>query len=186
MRSAYGRGLTAMRDDPVTAQSLGINLVTKKLSVFAFSAFFAGIGGGLFGHYLTAISSQAFYFSKSFDIVEISIIGGMSSLSGAIVGAIFYTIVPTFLQPLENGGLTLFGIQLPQMFGLANIIMAVILIFLIIFRRQGIMGSSELILDTWFLPESYRALTQPEEWKKAGRYLRGIPARVLAGLRKRG
>lgn len=183
MRSAYGRGLTAMRDDPVAAQTLGINLVSKKLSVFAFSAFFAGVGGGLFGHYLTAISSSAFYFSKSFDIVEISIIGGMSSLSGSILGAIFFTILPTFLQPLENGGLVIFGVQLPQMFGLANIIMAVILILLVIFRRQGLMGNSEIILDTWFQKESYRALLRREEWAKLPRYFRDLPARIRDGLR---
>ena len=185
MRSAYGRGLTAMRDDPVAAQTLGINLVSKKLSVFAFSAFFAGVGGGLFGHYLTAISSSAFYFSKSFDIVEISIIGGMSSLSGSILGAIFFTIIPTFLQPLENGGITLFGVQLPQMFGLANIIMAVILILLIIFRRQGLMGNSEIILDTWFRKDSYRALFKAEEWAKIPRFFRDIPLRIRDALRSK-
>ena len=185
MRSAYGRGLTAMRDDPVAAQTLGINLVSKKLSVFAFSAFFAGVGGGLFGHYLTAISSSAFYFSKSFDIVEISIIGGMSSLSGSILGAIFFTIVPTFLQPLENGGITLFGVQLPQMFGLANIIMAVILILLIIFRRQGLMGNSEIILDTWFRKDRYCALFKAEEWAKIPRFFRDIPLRIRDAFRSR-
>ncbi|MBQ8974848.1 MAG: branched-chain amino acid ABC transporter permease, partial [Oscillospiraceae bacterium] len=177
MHSSYGRGLIAMRDDPVAAQTLGVNLVTKKLSIFAFSAFFAGVGGGLFGHYLTAISGQAFYFSKSFDIVEISIIGGMGSLSGSILGAIFYTIVPTFLQPME-GGMKIFGVQLPQLFGLSNIIMAVIIILLIIFRRQGIMGNSEIILDTLFGKQTYISLFKKEEWKKAGRFFADIPVRI--------
>jgi branched-chain amino acid transport system permease protein len=179
MRSSYGRGLLAMRDDPVAAQTLGVNLVTKKLSIFAISAFFAGVGGGLYGHYLTTISSAAFYFSKSFDIVEVSIIGGMGSLSGAILGAIFYTIIPTFLQPLE-GGITVFGVQLPQMFGLSNIIMAIILILLIIFRRQGIMGTNEIILDTLFQKQTYTALFKKQEWQKAGRYIIQTPARVKA------
>ena len=107
----------------------------------------------------------------------------MSSLSGSILGAIFFTILPTFLQPLENGGLVIFGVQLPQMFGLANIIMAVILILLIIFRRQGLMGNSEIILDTWFQKESYRALLRREEWAKLPRYFRDLPARIRDGLR---
>lgn len=144
---------------------------------------FARAGGGLFGHYLTAISSSAFYFSKSFDIVEISIIGGMSSLSGSILGAIFFTIVPTFLQPLENGGITLFGVQLPQMFGLANIIMAVIL--MIIFRRQGLMDNSEIILDTWFRKDSYCALFKVEEWAKIPRFFHDIPLRIRDAFRTR-
>ena len=175
--SAYGRGLIAMRDDPVAAQTLGINLVTKKLSIFAISAFFAGIGGGLYGHYLTTISGAGFYFSKSFDIVSISIIGGMSSLSGAFLGAIFYTIIPTFLQPLENG-INILGIQFPTMFGLANIIMSVLLIVLIIFRRQGLMGSSEIITDTLFKGSTYKALLKKEEWAKIGPYFKGLPGRI--------
>ena len=112
------------------------------------------MGGGLWAHYLTAISGANFYFTKSFDIVEISIIGGMFSLSGSILGAAFFTIVPEFLSPLENG-LKVAGIQFPTMFGLSNIIMAVLLIVLIIFRRQGLMGNSEIILDSWFSPKTY-------------------------------
>jgi len=171
LRSAYGRGLIAMRDDPVAAQTLGINLVTKKISCFAISAFFAGVGGGLWGHYLTTISSSNFYFMKSFDIVEISIIGGMFSMSGAIVGSALFTILPEFLAPLE-GGLRLGGIKLPTMFGLSNIIMAVILILLIIFRRQGLMGTNEVVLDTWFSKETYLSLFKPEEYRKLANVFR--------------
>ena len=69
------------------------------------------------------------------------------------------------------------------MFGLANIIMAVILILLVIFRRQGLMGNSEIILDTWFQKESYRALLRREEWAKLPRYFRDLPARIRDGLR---
>ncbi len=163
--SDYGRGLIAMRDDPVAAQTLGINLVKKKISCFAISAFFAGIGGGLWGHYLTTISASNFYFSKSFDIVEMSIIGGMFSLSGSIPGAMFYTIVPEFLAPLESG-FSLGGVRLPTMFGLSNIIMAVLLILLIIFRGQGIMGNSEIILDTWFSKDTYLAPFRREEYQR--------------------
>ena len=170
--SDYGRGLVAMRDDPVAAQTLGINLVKKKISCFAISAFFAGVGGGLWGHYITTISASNFYFSKSFDIVEMSIIGGMFSLSGSIPGAMFYSIVPEFLAPLENG-FRLGGIQLPTMFGLSNIIMAVLLILLIIFRRQGIMGNSEIILDTWFSKETYLSPFRKEEYQRlAGAFRR--------------
>ncbi|MBO5521060.1 MAG: branched-chain amino acid ABC transporter permease [Eubacterium sp.] len=163
--SDYGRGLIAMRDDPVAAQTLGINLVKKKISCFAISAFFAGIGGGLWGHFVTTISGSNFYFSKSFDIVEMSVIGGMFSLSGSIPGAMFFSIVPEFLAPLENG-FRIGGVQLPMMFGLSNIIMAVLLILLIIFRRQGIMGNSEIILDTWFSKDTYLAPFRKNEYQR--------------------
>ena len=163
--SDYGRGLVAMRDDPVAAQTLGINLVRKKISCFAISAFFAGVGGALWGHFVTTISGSNFYFSKSFDIVEMSVIGGMFSLSGSIPGAMFFSIVPEFLAPLENG-FRIAGHQLPMMFGLSNIIMAILLILLIIFRRQGIMGNSEIILDTWFSRETYLAPFRREEYQR--------------------
>ncbi len=179
VHSAYGRGLKAMRDDPTAAQTLGINLVSKKLSIFAFSAFFAGVGGGLYAHYLTTISSAAFSFTRSFAIVEISIIGGMGSLSGSFLGAIFYTIVPSLLQNLENG-MVLFGTRLPQLFGLANIIMAAFIIILIIFRRQGLMGNSEIILDTYFRKSTYTALFKKGEWAKIPRYFADIPVRISA------
>lgn len=171
--SDYGRGLVAMRDDPVAAQTLGINLARKKISCFAISAFFAGVGGGLWGHYLTAISSSSFYFTKSFDIVEVSIIGGMFSLSGAILGAIFYTTVPEFLAPLESG-LKVGGIQFPTMFGLSNIIMAVLIIVLIIFRRQGIMGTSEIILDSWFSKDTYLSLARGREYRALAEGFRNL------------
>lgn len=173
MRSDYGRGLTAMRDDPVAAQTLGINLVKKKMSCFAISAFFAGVGGGLWGHYLSCISGASFYFDKSFDIVEISIIGGMYSLSGSVLGSVFFSIVPEFLAPLENG-LKLGGIQFPSLFGLSNILMAIFLIVLIIFRRQGLMGTNEMILDAWFSKDTYTAPFKKSEYKKLAAGLRGL------------
>lgn len=173
VHSEYGRGLIAMRDDPVAAQTLGINLKRKKISCFAISAFFAGIGGGLWAHYLTAISGANFYFTKSFDIVEISIIGGMFTLSGSILGAVFFTVVPEFLAPLESG-LKIAGVQFPSMFGLSNIIMAVFLILLIIFRRQGLIGNSEIILDSWFSKDTYLAPFRKSEYQKLGAAVKNL------------
>ena len=94
-----------------------------------------------------------------------SVIGGMFSLSGSIPGAMFFSIIPEFLAPLENG-FHLGGVQLPVMFGLSNIIMAVLLVLLIIFRRQGIMGNSEIILDSWFSKDTYLALFRKEEYQR--------------------
>jgi branched-chain amino acid transport system permease protein len=165
IRSQYGRGLIAMRDDSVAAQSLGINLTVKKISIFCISAFFAGVGGALWGHVQTVISGQFFYYSMSFKIVQISIIGGMASLSGAAIGALFMTFVPELLAPLESG-FTIFGVTLPSLYGLSNIIMAVFLILVIIFRRQGLLGSSEILLESWFSKETYTGLFKKSEYQK--------------------
>lgn len=162
--SPYGRGLIAMRDDDVAAQTLGVRLVTKKLSIFCLSAFAAGIGGALWGHLQTVISGQFFYFSDSFEIVEMSIIGGMGSLSGGVVGALIMTFLPELLAPLESG-MVIGGIQIPELYGASNLIMAVLLILLIIFRRQGILGESEIITDSIFSGSTYTGLFKAQTWK---------------------
>ena len=86
-------------------------------------------------------------------------------MSGSILGAIFFTVIPEFLAPLESG-LKIAGIKLPAMFGLSNIIMALLLILLIIFRRQGLMGNSEIILESWFSKDTYLALFKKTEYQK--------------------
>lgn len=167
IRSRYGRNLIAMRDDDVAAQSLGINLTYQKISIFCISAFFAGVAGALWAHNQTVISGQFFHFNMSFKIVQTSIIGGMSSLSGAALGALFMTFVPELLVPLESG-FNLFGIAVPSLYGLSNIIMAVFLILVIIFRRQGLLGNSEILLDSWFSKDTYLSLFRKQEYKDLG------------------
>lgn len=163
--SSYGRGLIAMRDDDVAAQTLGVRIVTKKISIFCLSAFAAGIGGALWGHLQTVISGQFFYFTDSFEIVEMSIIGGMYSLSGGIVGALVMTFLPEILAPLETG-IMIGGFQLPELYGASNLIMAVFLILLIIFRRQGILGDSEIIVESIFSRSTYTGIFKAETYRK--------------------
>ena len=163
LRSAYGRGLMAMRDDSVAAQTLGVNLTAMKISAFCISAFMAGVAGGLWGHMQSVISGKFFYIDASFKIVETSIIGGMYSLSGAVVGSFLMTFLPELLAPLENG-MVIFGIQLPELYGASNLIMSALLILIIIFRRQGIMGYSEIITETLFSSRTYSSVVNKSEY----------------------
>lgn len=163
LRSAYGRGLAAMRDDYIAAQTLGVNLTVKKISAFCISAFMAGVAGGLWGHMQSVISGKFFYIDASFKLVETSIIGGMYSLSGAVVGSFLMTFIPELLAPLENGAV-LFGIQLPELYGASNLIIAALLIAIIIFRRQGIMGYSEIITESLFSSRTYASLFKKSEY----------------------
>ncbi|MDY0236536.1 MAG: branched-chain amino acid ABC transporter permease [Gudongella sp.] len=165
LNSAYGRGLIAMRDDYTAAQTLGVNLTTKKLSAFCISAFMAGVGGGLWAHMINVISGKFFYIEYSFKIVETSIIGGMYSISGSVIGSILMTYIPELLAPLENG-LKIFGTRLPELYGISNIILAVLLIIIIIFRRQGIMGYSEIITESIFSIDTYKSVFQKQEYYK--------------------
>ncbi|MBQ7242538.1 MAG: branched-chain amino acid ABC transporter permease [Firmicutes bacterium] len=173
IRSQYGRGLIAMRDDDVAAQTLGINLASKKLSAFCISAFITGMAGGLFGHMQSVISGKFYYFDLSFRVVQTSIIGGMFSLSGAVPGGIIMAYLPEVLAPLETG-VKLFGHQLPEMYGASNLIMAIILILIIIFRRQGLMGEHEFIVESMFSKDTYTSLFKKEEYLNIGRAFRDL------------
>jgi branched-chain amino acid transport system permease protein len=163
INSAYGRGLTAMRDDYVAAQALGINLAIKKISAFCISAFMAGVAGGLWGHMISVISGKFFYIDTSFKIVETSIIGGMFSISGAVVGSLLMTFIPELLAPLETG-VVVFSIKLPELYGASNLILAALLIAIIIFRRQGIMGYNEIITESLFSLKTYTSIFRKDEY----------------------
>ena len=154
-----------MRDDYTAAQTLGVNLTTKKLSAFCISAFMAGVGGGLWAHMINVISGKFFYIEYSFKIVETSIIGGMYSISGSVIGSILMTYIPELLAPLESG-LRILGTRLPELYGVSNIILAVLLIVIIIFRRQGIMGYSEIITESIFSLDTYKSVFQKGEYHK--------------------
>ena len=164
LRSGVGKELIALRDDFTAARAMGINATGRRIMAFALSAFFAGVGGALWGHMQSVISGKFYFYDLSFRIVQISIIGGMYTLSGAFVGPLIMTIIPELLRPLE-AGMNLFGFRLPQMFGLSKLLLSAFLIVLIIFRRQGIMGSSEIIVESIFDPKTYRAAVSPRQYR---------------------
>jgi branched-chain amino acid transport system permease protein len=143
IHSSYGRSMIAIREDHTAAQALGIRLRFNRLLAFCMGAFFAGIGGALWGHLMMVISPNFFSYNQTFLLVEISIIGGMYSLTGAVIGSVVMTIIPEVLRSFE-GGINLFGFVTPPLSGLSQILTAVLFIILIIFRPQGIMGYKEL------------------------------------------
>lgn len=170
LNSGYGRELIAIRDDYTAARSMGVKVTTHRVFAFAMSAFFAGVGGALWGHMQTVISGKFYYYDLSFLIVQISIIGGMYTLSGAVIGSLFMTIVPKVLEPLEQG-LVIFGTKLPEMYGLSTLILSAFLIILIIFRRQGIAGYSDNIVKSIFSPDTYKALFDRGQYRQLGQII---------------
>jgi branched-chain amino acid transport system permease protein len=172
VRSGTGRDLIALRDNFSAARAMGVNATGRRILAFALSAFFAGAGGALWGHMQSVISGKFYYYDLSFRIVEISIIGGMYTLSGAFVGPLVMTIVPELLRPLESG-FNILGVRFPQMFGLSDLLLSGLLILLIIFRRQGIMGYSEIIVESLFSPATYKSAVSPKAYKDLWRCVRG-------------
>jgi len=131
--SPKGRALLAIREDEMAAQIMGVNTTRGKVFAFSVGAFFAGIAGGLFAHHLAYINPKIFDFNKSFEIIIMVVLGGMGSITGATLAAVFLTFLREVLRPLQE----LTGMDLRM------VIYAIILIVVMIKRPQGLMGLRE-------------------------------------------
>lgn len=133
--SAYGRAMFAQREDTAAAQSVGIVIMRPRLLAFVVSAFFTAVAGALYAHYLTSFSPKAFYFDITFRVITMLVIGGMGSVTGSVIGPIFITIISESLRRLEDVTL---------LYGVSQIVLAVLFIVIIIFRPGGLMGDREI------------------------------------------
>jgi branched-chain amino acid transport system permease protein len=97
-RSSFGRVLAAMRDSPNACQVLGINLTAVKLKVFGLSAFMAGLAGALFGGLQARVGQYDFLYFRSLSVLLIAAIFGITSVSGALLGALFFVVLPQLLR----------------------------------------------------------------------------------------
>lgn len=158
VHSSYGRGMLAIREDDLAAESLGVNLTSHKLLAFCVGAFFAGVGGSLWGHLITVITPLSFSYDRTFMLVVMSVVGGMNSITGGIIGATLMTIVPEALRNLEVG-ITIFGISLPPLYGLSQIILAGALMLVIFFRPRGLTGKWEFSWKLFAKARSSRGIT---------------------------
>ncbi len=127
--STHGRALFAIRDDEVAAEALGVDTTRYKVLAFVISAFFAGVAGGLFAHFLSYLNPATFQFTKSIEVIAIVVLGGMGSVSGSVVAAILLTLLP---EALRTAG------------ALRMVIYSLMLILLMIARPQGLFGNREL------------------------------------------
>ena len=102
VRSTYGRGFLAVRDDEIAAEAMGINTTKYKVLAFVLGAFFAGIAGGLYAHFKQFIHPEGFNFIRSVDIVVMVIIGGMGNTTGVCFAAVLLTILPEWLRTVAR------------------------------------------------------------------------------------
>ncbi len=127
--SRHGRACISIREDEIAADAMGINTTYYKVLAFVIGAFFAGVAGGLYAHNFYIIQPVNFGFLKSFDILIFVVLGGLGSLSGSVISAILLTIVSTLLQELPETRM---------------IIYSLVLILVMLYRPQGLMGTSEI------------------------------------------
>ncbi|HAA10115.1 MAG: branched-chain amino acid ABC transporter permease [Syntrophomonadaceae bacterium] len=129
VNSSYGRAIISVREDEVAAELMGVNTTKYKVLAFVVGAMFAGLAGALYAHYFYIIKPETFNFMKSFDILVMVVLGGLGSTTGAIIAAIFITVLTAALQSFP---------------AIRMILYAVILVTVMIYRPQGLMGNREL------------------------------------------
>jgi branched-chain amino acid transport system permease protein len=144
--SNFGRGVLSIREDEIASDLMSVNTRQVKIIAFVVSSFFAGIAGGLFAHALQFINPRMFDILKSTDILIMVYLGGIASIAGSIIGAVTYTILLEILRPL--------GIW-------RMVLMPLMLVLLMIYRPQGIMGMRDARL---FKP--IRDLVTEKLWRK--------------------
>lgn len=127
--SQTGRSLIAIREDEIAAEAMATPTTRLKVTAFAISAATAGIAGGLFAHMQAGVRPEDFRFEKSIDMVVMIIVGGLGSISGAILGGIFLAVSLELMRDLQQYRLVLY---------------ALLLIVIMIVRPQGLLGSREL------------------------------------------
>ena len=136
LRSPTGRAFVAIRDSEVSAQSMGIHLARYKTMSFAISAALAGIGGALYAHKLQFISPDQFDILQSIDLLLMVVIGGLGSVHGAFLGAIFLISMPQVIA-LSKDHLPTVVAQAP---GLQGLVYGVVLIAFVLFEPLGLYG----------------------------------------------
>jgi branched-chain amino acid transport system permease protein len=146
--SASGLRLRASREDDVGAEALGVNLTRERSIALVLSAFLVGVGGSLYVHLLGAVSPSSFYIALTFSTLAMLIVGGMTSLSGAVVGTI---VTFSFTELLRQGekGVDLGFVALPSRPGLQLVGVGVATLLILALRPSGLTGGRELDLR-WF------------------------------------
>ncbi|MDO8541995.1 MAG: branched-chain amino acid ABC transporter permease [Opitutaceae bacterium] len=112
VHSTYGRGFLATHDDEIASESVGLNTTRYKIVAFVIGAFFAGIAGGLYGHFKLTITPTGFDFTKSIEIVVMVILGGMGNTLGVILAAILLTLLPELLRPVAEYRMIIYSLLL--------------------------------------------------------------------------
>lgn len=133
--SSVGRGVLAIREDETAAELVGVNSRQVKILTFVFSAFLAGIAGGLFAHTLQFINPKSFTILKSTEMLVMVYLGGVASLGGSILGATIFTVVMEGLRSVLE--MAQIGAEWRA------VVMPLLLVCLMLFRPRGIMGMRE-------------------------------------------
>ncbi len=157
MKSRHGRAILAIRDNEIAAEASGVNVTYYKTLAFVVSAFFAGVGGALYAGCIGVMDPSKFGFMKSVEILVMVVLGGMGSMLGSVLSATVLTILPEALRAFATYRMVVY---------------AVVLIIVMIFRPQGLLGSYDFSLSRII----ERCMNGDFAWKKKAAPAEADPA----------
>lgn len=133
MLSKYGRAILSIREDEIASENLGIDTNKAKIYGFFLSSFFAGVAGVLYSHNIGLISPDKFSFVYSIEILVMVVFGGIGSISGSIVAALSITLINEFLRQISEYRVLIYSL---------------VLIMIMIFKPEGLVGTKEITLKS--------------------------------------
>lgn len=139
--SWFGRNLWALNEDEIAAEVMGAPVAKNKRTAFLISSFFGGLAGGFYAHNMGYISPGSFTFLLSVQVLIITVLGGLGSISGSIIASVILTVLPELLRSLPTGGIDVRMIVFP-----------ILLIVMMIVRPEGLFGKREV----WDFYKHYR------------------------------
>lgn len=146
--SRSGLALRAARDEATAASASGVNITRERVVAFTLSGAMMGLGGAMFAHSVGVVTPDTFYLALTFTTLSMLVVGGMNSLSGAVLGVVVLSIIIQVLRWLEKG-IDLGGSSLSIPLGLQEIALGVIMIVILMYRPTGLTRNQELVWRGW-------------------------------------
>ncbi|MDJ0815514.1 MAG: branched-chain amino acid ABC transporter permease [Desulfobacterales bacterium] len=150
MTCRFGRALVGIRENELAAEAMGVHTTRYKIQAFVLAAFYAGIAGSYYAHFVKYISPDSFYIYESFILLAMLAFGGQGNLIGPVVGAAILIIIPEIFRFLQEYRMLVYGS---------------ILVVMMLVRRQGLLGGREYSLKlTWFEEKEQSVYTRGDKF----------------------
>jgi len=146
--SVAGLRLRASREDELASRSMGVDVENLRLLAWVVSGAVVGLAGALLAHSLGAFSPKEFYFGLTFALLAMLIVGGTTTVSGAVGGTLLVSLLIELVRRVENGA-TIGPFQLPPLFGLTEVVLGLVILLVMYRRREGLLGRREI--DEWVM-----------------------------------
>jgi branched-chain amino acid transport system permease protein len=145
INSTFGRALKAIRDDEIAAEAMGIRLASHKRLAFCVSSFFAGVGGAMLAMYQSTVQAKGFTTAMTYEILLIVVIGGIGSVTGSCISSFLFVAASEWWLRFLDQKQMIGSFEVPLLRnGFRLVVFSIIIMIVVLFFRQGIMGTKEL------------------------------------------